>query len=50
MTDRAVLVWIRRHNADFAGHLKKYLFTDAPIVGIEKMVASDEEGSTARKR
>ena len=23
-----VLEWIRRHNADFAGHLKTYLFTD----------------------
>jgi hypothetical protein len=32
-----VLEWIRRHNADFAGHMKTYLFTDAPIVGIEKV-------------
>ena len=32
-----VLEWIRRRNADFAGHLKTYLFTDAPIVGIEKV-------------
>ena len=31
-----VLEWIRRHNSDFAGHLKTYLFTDAPITGIEK--------------
>jgi hypothetical protein len=31
-----VLEWIRRHNADFAGHLKTYLFTDGPIIGIEK--------------
>ena len=31
-----VLEWIRRHNADFAGHLKTYLFSDAPIVGIER--------------
>jgi uncharacterized protein len=30
--------WIRRHNSDFAGHLKTYLFTDAPITGIEKAV------------
>jgi hypothetical protein len=37
-----VLEWIRRQNSDFAGHLKTYLFTDAPIVGIEKAV---EEGS-----
>jgi hypothetical protein len=32
-----VLEWIRRRNADFDGHLKTYLFTDAPIVGIEKV-------------
>lgn len=31
-----VLEWIRRHNGDFAGHLKTYLFTDRPIIGIEK--------------
>jgi hypothetical protein len=36
-----VLEWIRRHNSDFAGHMKTYLFTDAPILGIEK---ADEEG------
>jgi hypothetical protein len=33
-----VLEWIRRHNADFAGHLKTYLFTDSPITGIERAV------------
>src|ERR1041385_4483620 len=33
-----VLEWIRRRNGDFAGHLKTYLFTDAPITGIEKVV------------
>jgi uncharacterized protein len=31
-----VLEWIRRRNGDFAGHLKTYLFTDAPITSIEK--------------
>src|SRR3984893_9642450 len=31
-----VLEWIRRHNSDFAGHLKTYLFTDGPITGIER--------------
>lgn len=30
-----VLEWIRRHNADFDGHLKTYLFTEAPILEIE---------------
>ena len=33
-----VLEWIRRHNADFAGHLKTYLFTNTPITGIERAV------------
>ncbi|MBV9829505.1 MAG: ferritin [Alphaproteobacteria bacterium] len=33
-----VLEWIRRRNSDFAGHLKTYLFTDAPITKIEKVV------------
>src|SRR5690242_16569262 len=32
-----VLEWIRRRNADFAGHLQTYLFTETPIVGIEKI-------------
>ena len=37
MEHAAMLIeWLRRRNADFAGHLKTYLFTEAPIVGIEK--------------
>ena len=36
-----VLEWIRRRNSDFAGHLKTYLFTDAPITGIEKAAEQD---------
>src|SRR3954468_5214261 len=42
-----VLEWIRRHNGDFAGHLKTYLFTDAPITGIEKAVEGEGEGGAA---
>jgi hypothetical protein len=44
-----VLEWIRRRNTDFAGHLKTYLFTDTPIVGIEKAVEgrTDEPGTPA---
>jgi uncharacterized protein len=30
-----LLEWIRRHDADFARHLKTYLFTEAPILEIE---------------
>jgi uncharacterized protein len=43
-----VLEWIRRRNADFAGHLKTYLFTDTPIVGIERAAeCRDEPGAAA---
>jgi hypothetical protein len=42
-----VLEWIRRHNADFAGHLKTYLFTDGPIVGIEKAAEAAAAGGAA---
>ncbi len=31
-----LLEWIRRHDAHFDGMLRRYLFTDAPIVTIEK--------------
>jgi len=41
-----VLEWIRRRNGDFAGHLKTYLFTDAPITGIEKVVEAGGSGAT----
>ena len=37
-----VLEWIRRNNADFGGHLKTYLFTDGPIVGIERAVEAGQ--------
>jgi uncharacterized protein len=31
-----LIEWIRRHNADFAGHMKTYLFTEGPLLAIEK--------------
>ena len=37
-----VLEWIRRNNTDFGGHLKTYLFTDGPIVGIERAVEAGQ--------
>ncbi len=43
-----VLEWIRRHNADFGGHLKTYLFTDGPIVGIERAVEAGESAESNR--
>lgn len=37
MEHAAMLIeWLRRRNADFAGHIKTYLFTEGPIVGIER--------------
>ena len=32
-------------NGDFAGHLKTYLFTDKPIVGIEREMDAEAAGS-----
>jgi uncharacterized protein len=44
-----VLEWIRRHNSDFAGHLKTYLFTETPITGIEKAAeAADDSAGPAK--
>ena len=43
------LYW-RRRNADFAGHLKTYLFTEAPIVGIERAVEAGGEAGAAAPR
>jgi hypothetical protein len=31
-----LIEWMRRHNSDFAGHLKTYLFTELPITEVEK--------------
>jgi hypothetical protein len=43
-----LIEWIRRHNADFAGHLKTYLFTETPITGIEKAVEAAQGGGGER--
>jgi hypothetical protein len=40
-----VLEWIRRHNGDFAGHLKTYLFSTGSILAVEK--AAESEGPAA---
>src|SRR3954464_9815797 len=39
-----LLEWIRRNNTDFAGHLKTYLFTKAPITVVEKIAEGKTEG------
>ena len=38
------LEWLRRHDPVLDGHMRTYLFTDAPITEIEKVV---EEGADA---
>ncbi|MDB5410567.1 MAG: hypothetical protein JWL84_5479 [Rhodospirillales bacterium] len=40
-----LLEWIRRNNTDFAGHLKTYLFTKAPITAVEKIAEGKAGGS-----
>jgi uncharacterized protein len=42
-----VLEWIRRNNTDFGGHLKTYLFTDGPIIGIERAVEAGQRAEGA---
>jgi len=37
-----LMEWIRRHNGDFAGHMKTYLFSERPLLSIEK--AAEEGG------
>ena len=39
-----LLEWIRRHNKDFEGHLKTYLFTDVPILEVEKETTGKSGG------
>jgi hypothetical protein len=51
MEHAAMLIeWLRRRNADFGGHLKTYLFTEAPIVGIERAVEAGGETGAAAPR
>ena len=41
------LEWLRRKDPVFARHLRTYLFTDQPIVGIERVVAAGGEKEAA---
>jgi ferritin-like protein len=43
-----LLEWIRRQDADFARHLKTYLFTEAPILEVEE--AATAEGAEEKER
>ncbi len=44
-----LLEWIRRHNADFARHMRTYLFTEAPILEIEAASGDDSAGEAPRR-
>ena len=44
-----VLEWIRRHSTDFDEHLRTYLFTEKPILAIEKE-AEAEKGDAPKKK
>jgi ferritin-like protein len=40
-----VLEWIRRHNEHFDQMLRRYLFSEAPITGIEKAAEANAAGA-----
>lgn len=42
-----LLEWIRRNDETFAGHLKTYLFTEKPILEIEK--AAKQNGKSSER-
>src|SRR5471030_356638 len=42
-----LLEWLRRNNTDFAGHLKTYLFTTAPITEVEKAAEGKVGGNAS---
>jgi ferritin-like protein len=42
-----VMEWIRRHNGHFDEMMRKYLFTEQPITGIEKGAETDGPAALA---
>jgi uncharacterized protein len=42
-----VMEWIRRHNDHFNEMLRKYLFTEQPITGIEQAAGTASPGASA---
>jgi uncharacterized protein len=42
-----VIEWLRRNDADFAGHLRTYLFTEGSITAIEKVAEHGGDAATA---
>jgi len=41
------LEWLRRHDPVLDAHLRRYLFTDAPITEIEAVAAADDDAATS---
>jgi ferritin-like protein len=44
-----LLEWIRRHDSDFAGHMRTYLFTEAPILEIEDIATAEGAAPNLKK-
>jgi ferritin-like protein len=44
-----VLEWIRRNSPDFAEHMKTYLFTELPILQVEKVATGEATAPKAGK-
>jgi uncharacterized protein len=42
-----VLEWLRRHDPALDGHLRRYLFTDAPIAELAELAEIAEAGEAA---
>ena len=42
-----LMEWIRRHNDHFNEMMRKYLFTEQPITGIEKAAGAASPGASA---
>jgi ferritin-like protein len=45
-----ILEWLRRRNKDFAGYLKTYLFTEAPLTEVEDAAEHGGNAKSAKGR
>jgi hypothetical protein len=43
-----LLEWIRRHDKDFEGYLRTYLFTEAPLLEVEHAAEAAAKGGDAK--
>ena len=42
-----IIEWLRRNNKDFAGFLDTYLYTEAPIIEVERAAEGEETAAAA---